>query len=96
MLAIDTPSQFRKDLKRLQKRKYDLTELKAVMKMIQEEVDLPEEIYRAHKLRPTRDYLDCWECHIGGRNSDWLLIYKFYPTKNLVVFIRTGTHADLF
>ncbi|GKW45316.1 type II toxin-antitoxin system YafQ family toxin [Planococcus sp. NCCP-2050] len=96
MLIANWTSQFKKDLKRLNKRGNDLEELKKVMKMIEEEVELPEEIYRAHKLRPTKDYNDCWECHIGGRNSDWLLVYKFYSSEDLVVFIRTGTHADLF
>ena len=96
MLIADSTTQFKKDLKRLNKRGYDLEELKTVMKMVEEEVELPEEIYRAHKLRPTKDYYDCWECHIGGRNSDWLLVYKFYPAEGLVMFIRTGTHADLF
>lgn len=35
------------------------------------------------------------ECHIGG---DFLLAYKLVEsTKNaLVVFVRTGTHAELF
>jgi mRNA interferase YafQ len=35
------------------------------------------------------------ECHIGG---DFLLIYKLDDTgkQGLVVFIRSGTHAELF
>lgn len=35
------------------------------------------------------------ECHVGG---DFLLAYKLVEsTKNaLVVFVRTGTHAELF
>ena len=35
------------------------------------------------------------ECHIGG---DFLLAYKLHNSmKNgLIVFVRTGTHADLF
>nr|WP_255419099.1 type II toxin-antitoxin system mRNA interferase toxin, RelE/StbE family [Glaciimonas sp. PCH181] len=35
------------------------------------------------------------ECHIGG---DFLLAYKIDDsTKNgLIVFVRAGTHADLF
>lgn len=35
------------------------------------------------------------ECHIGG---DFLLIYRVDDTKKpgLIVFVRTGTHADLF
>lgn len=96
MLEMKQTTQFKKDVKRLKKRNYKLEKLKTVMQMIVEEVPLPEEEYRAHVLMPTKDYLDCWECHISGRNSDWLLIYKFYPSQNLVSFIRTGTHADVF
>ena len=35
------------------------------------------------------------ECHIGG---DFLLIYKLddRDDSGLVVFVRSGTHADLF
>lgn len=83
-------------MKRLKKRNYKLEKLKTVIQMIIEEVPLSEEEYRSHLLEPTKDYPDCWECHIAGRNSDWLLIYKFYPSQHLVSFIRTGTHSDLF
>lgn len=35
------------------------------------------------------------ECHIGG---DFLLVYRLAetPPGGLVIFVRTGTHADLF
>lgn len=66
MLIANWTSQFKKDLKRLNKRGNDLEELKKVMKMIEEEVELPEEIYRAHKLRPTKDYNDCWSAILAG------------------------------
>ena len=35
------------------------------------------------------------ECHIGG---DFLLIYRVEEDRkaSLVIFVRTGTHADLF
>lgn len=33
------------------------------------------------------------ELHI---EPDWLLIYKIIPKQNTVIFIRTGTHSDLF
>ena len=35
------------------------------------------------------------ECHIGG---DFLLVYKLVDSAEhgLVVFVRTGTHAELF
>lgn len=66
MLEMQQTSKFKKDLKRLKKRNYNLEELKIVIKMIAEEAPLPTE-YRAHLLEPTKDYLNCWECHIAGR-----------------------------
>lgn len=33
------------------------------------------------------------ELHI---NPDWLLIYKLLPKQKTVIFVRVGTHADLF
>ena len=41
------------------------------------------------------DWADHRECHIGG---DFLLAYKLDDTtkQGLVVFIRAGTHAELF
>lgn len=43
----------------------------------------------------TGDWLGHRECHVGG---DFLLAYKLDNTgkHGLVVFVRTGTHADLF
>ncbi|MFZ5472949.1 MAG: type II toxin-antitoxin system YafQ family toxin, partial [Pseudomonadota bacterium] len=37
------------------------------------------------------DWADHRECHIGG---DFLLIYRL--DGNAVIFVRTGTHSDLF
>jgi mRNA interferase YafQ len=37
------------------------------------------------------EYSDCRECHI---EPDWLLIYL--EIKNTIIFVRTGSHADLF
>jgi len=39
------------------------------------------------------DYRDRRECLI---EPDWLLIYKIDSEKGLIVFERTGSHADLF
>lgn len=33
------------------------------------------------------------ELHI---EPDWLLIYKILPEEKVVVFVRTGSHSDLF
>jgi len=41
------------------------------------------------------DWANHRECHIGG---DFLLIYRLDGTgaREMVVFVRTGSHADLF
>jgi mRNA interferase YafQ len=43
----------------------------------------------------TGDWAGHRECHVGG---DFLLIYQLDDTgrRGLVVFVRAGTHADLF
>jgi mRNA interferase YafQ len=46
--------------------------------------------YRVHPLRG--DYTGHWECHI---EPDFLLIW-YYAEGNEIVFVRTGSHSDLF
>ena len=45
--------------------------------------------HRAHPLKG--EWRGFMECHVHG---DWLLIW--YTTGTEIVFVRTGTHADLF
>jgi len=61
----------------------------AMMLLIANEGPLQPE-WRDHEL--TGDWADHRECHIGG---DFLLIYRFTGT-TMVVFVRAGTHAELF
>ncbi|GAB2026987.1 hypothetical protein OfM2_08900 [Lactovum odontotermitis] len=51
--------------------------------------------YRKHALEPKNSIPKRWEIHIGGSQSDWLLIY-YYVDEDWVIFERTGTHSDLF
>ncbi len=38
-----------------------------------------------------------WSNHRELRvEPDWLLIYKPEPDRKAVIFVRTGSHADLF
>ena len=69
MLLMQQTTKFKKDIKKLQKRQYNLEKLKTAMKMIVAEIPLPVDEYRAHLLEPTKDYLNCWECHISGRKE---------------------------
>ena len=78
--------QFGKDWKRLQ-------ELQHVMQLlIQGRAPLPPQ-YADHPLRG--QWADCRDCHIRG---DWLLVYRIVETRDgeEVIFIRSGTHAELF
>jgi len=49
-----------------------------------------------------RDEKSCHHLHFPGRDchirGDWLLVYRIVETKDgeEVIFIRTGTHAELF
>ncbi len=90
MLKISYTSQFKKDLKKAVKRGKNISKLHVIADLLQNEKPLPEKNCH-HKL--TGDYIGHWECHI---EPDWLLIYlRHKPTQELV-FVRTGTHSDLF
>lgn len=87
----DYTKAFKKDWERLtHSGRYDMQALKDTMALIvANEGDLPAS-YRDHEL--TGDWADHRECHVGG---DFLLIYHL-PTKDSVVFVRAGTHSELF
>jgi len=92
--AADYAKSFHKDWERLTKAgRYDMNRLKEVMLLL---------IANDQALGP--EWLDHplggeWhghrECHIGG---DFLLAYKLADSAKhgLVVFVRAGTHAELF
>jgi len=88
MKALRPQSAFRKDLKRIRKRRYDLAKLEVVIDLLREEQSLPPQ-RRDHPLKG--QWQDFRECHI---EPDWLLIYQI--TDEHVILARTGTHADLF
>ena len=87
---IRSTTRFQKDLKRLQKRGYDLSLLTAVIKKLAAGETLPEK-NRDHWLNG--DYSGCRECHIA---PDWLLIYEIDGNELILYLTRTGSHSDLF
>lgn len=88
MLNAVTTKQFEKDVKLARKRGKDLEELFSIMDMLLGQKCLPAK-NRDHSL--TGNYTKRRECHI---EPDWLLIY--IPTKDEILFERTGSHSDLF
>ncbi|MCX8017496.1 MAG: type II toxin-antitoxin system YafQ family toxin [Rhodocyclaceae bacterium] len=88
--ASDYTKSFLKDWERLSRSdRYDLKRLKeAMLLLIGNDAPLGPE-WRDHALKG--DWADHRECHIGG---DFLLIYRLYG--NTIIFVRTGTHSELF
>ena len=90
MLNVRPSGKFRKDLKRLKRRGYDIPLLTEVIKKLANEEELPEK-YQDHIL--IGDYAGCHECHIA---PDWLLVYEIENDDLLLYLTRTGTHSDIF
>ena len=90
MLDLVMTTQFRKDLKRINKRGKDLSLLKNVLQTLREEQAL-EEKYHDHAL--TGNYIGFRECHI---QPDWLLVYAINKEELILTASRTGSHSDLF
>ena len=92
--AADYTREFLKDWKRLSHSgRYDMNRLKEVMLLlISNDEPLPPE-WLDHML--TGEWAGHRECHIGG---DFLLIYRLDESgkQGMVIFVRTGTHAELF
>ena len=87
---IEFSGRFKKDAKKSEKRRYDISLLSDVLKTLREKGKLPAK-YKPHKL--SGDYSNRWECHI---KPDWLLIWKLDENKKTIYLERTGTHSDLF
>jgi mRNA interferase YafQ len=92
--SSDYTKTFLKDWQRLSHSgRYDMHRLKEAMTLlVSNEGPLPSE-WLDHSL--TGDWMGHRECHIGG---DFLLIYKLEEVTHhgLVVFVRSGTHSELF
>ncbi len=88
MLRPAATKQFRRDRRLAAKRWKDLVKLDDIMTQLAVEDPLPTR-HRPHPLGGPWD--GHWECHI---EPDWLLLW--YVTDTDIVFVRTGTHADLF
>ena len=92
--ACDFTKTFLRDWQRLSRSgRYDMQRLKDVMLMlVANDAPLGVEWFD-HPLKGT--WADHRECHVGG---DFLLIYQLDEDAraSAVVFVRAGTHADLF
>jgi mRNA interferase YafQ len=79
-------NQFKKDLKLMEKRRYNLGDIYDILIKIIWEETLPEHC-REHGL--SGNYSGYTECHV---KNDWIMVYYFFDRE--VVFAFTGTHSD--
>lgn len=92
LYTIKTTDKFDKQLRKIERQNKDLNKLMIVISMIANKQRLGFK-YRNHKLNKSKEYKDCFECHIV---PDWLLIYKIQDDKLLLLLFATGSHSDLF
>lgn len=90
MYTIKPSGRFKKDLKVVAKRGYDINLLTNVIKLLAAGSPLPE---KNKDQALTGNWVNYRECHI---TPDWLLIYKVEDDILILTLTRTGTHSDLF
>ena len=90
MYSIDYTTRFKKDLKRCQKRGLDIQMILDAIALLRTTGTLPAK-YHPHKLSGNRE--GQWEGHI---QPDWLMTWEQNDTQLTLLFLQTGTHADLF
>jgi mRNA interferase YafQ len=88
MKTIRRTSQFKRDVKRMQRQGREVEKLKRVLGALVNGEPLAAK-HRDHVL--VGQYKGTRECHI---EPDWLLIYELGEAE--IVLIRTGSHSDLF
>jgi len=86
---IHSTTQFRKNLKTMEKRGKNISRLTAVIQILGEGEVLPPK-YRDHAL--TGNHIGFRECHV---EPDWLLVYCVNKTTNTLHLSTTGSHSDL-
>lgn len=90
MYIVKPTTKFQRDVRRAERRGYNISLLTGVIKKLAAGEGLPSN-FKDHDL--DGDYIGCRECHI---TPDWLLIYRISRDKLILVLSRTGTHSDLF
>ena len=87
---VKTTKRFDKQLKRCEKRGYDMHLFFDAMRLLAQSGKSPAE-YRPHPLKD--DHKEQWECHI---QPNWLMTWEQHDRELTLLFLETGTHADLF
>ncbi len=87
-LKIRRTTQFKRDIRKVLRRRKDIERLLSIIEALAEEKKLPSE-YKDHPL--TGNYKNKCDCHV---EPDWILIYAVEDDE--LVLYRTGSHSELF
>ena len=91
MYSVDYTNEFKKQLKLMQKRGYDMELLNNAVKILIATGTLSVDKYKTHKLKG--NFINFMEAHL---QPDWLLIWCINKNAVTIVLTHTGTHSDLF
>jgi len=83
-------TRFKKEFRRCIKRGFNMKLITDAMDLLEANGSLPAK-YHPHKLSGNLNGI--WECHI---QPDWLMMWEQNDTQLTLLFLRTGTHSDLF
>ena len=89
MKTVRSTTQYNKDFKRYKHQPNKLQNLLEVIKMLENDIELPEK-YQKHPLKGK--YNGCLECHI---EDDFLLIW-IDEVNDIIDLVRLGSHSELF
>ena len=88
--TVRISNRFKKQFRLCMKRGLDMELINEAMRLLAANGSLPAK-YRPHKL--SGKLQGVWECHI---EPDWLMTWNQNDTELTLLFLQTGTHADLF
>ncbi len=88
--TVRISNRFKKQFRLCMKRGLDMELINEAMRLLAANGSLPAK-YRPHKL--SGKLQGVWECHI---EPDWLMTWEQNDTELTLLFLQTGTHADLF
>ena len=88
--TVRISNRFKKQFRLCMKRGLDMELINEAMRLLAANGSLPAK-YRPHKL--SGKLQGVWECHI---EPDWLMTWTQNDTELTLLFLQTGTHADLF
>lgn len=90
MYRVIYSNEFKRNLKAVAKRGYDMNLLVEAVDLLRVDGKLPRK-YKKHKL--SGKYKGYCECHL---QPDWLLVWRELRDILVLEFTNTGTHADIF